>query len=108
MTAYRIGLVVPSSNTTMETEIPQLLRRREAVAPERFTVHASRVRMRQVTPEELARMNQASDRCAVELADARCDALAYACLVAVMAEGPGAHLAPRRGSRRRRPTPATT
>lgn len=91
MTTYRIGLVVPSSNTTMETEIPELLRRRERVAPERFTVHSSRVRMRQVTPSELAQMNQASDRCAVELADARCDALAYACLVAVMAEGPGAH-----------------
>jgi maleate isomerase len=93
VTTYRIGLVVPSSNTTMETEIPQLLRRREEVAPERFTVHASRVRMRQVTASELAKMNQASDRCAVELADARCDALAYACLVAVMAEGPGAHAA---------------
>jgi maleate isomerase len=54
----RIGLVVPSSNTTMETEIPQLLRRREEIAPKRFTTHASRVQLRQVTPEELARMNR--------------------------------------------------
>jgi maleate isomerase len=93
MTAIRIGLVVPSSNTTMETEVPELLRRRETVAPERFTTHSSRVTMRKVTPEELAAMNAASDRCATELADARCDVLAYACLVAVMADGPGAHVA---------------
>jgi maleate isomerase len=85
---YRVGLVVPSSNTTMETEVPELLRRH----PEQFTCHSSRVAMRQVTAEELARMNRESDRCAAELADARCDVLAYACLVAVMAEGPGAHV----------------
>ena len=30
---YRIGQIVPSCNTTMETEIPALLRAREAVAP---------------------------------------------------------------------------
>jgi maleate isomerase len=77
----------------METEIPELLRRRESVAPQRFTTHASRVTMRRVTAEELAAMNAASDRCAGELSDARCDVLAYACLVAVMAEGAGAHVA---------------
>ena len=93
MTTYRVGLVVPSSNTTMETEVPELLRRRQQVSPQRFTCHSSRVAMRQVTLEELARMNRDSDRCAEELADARCDVLAYACLVAVMAEGPGAHVA---------------
>jgi maleate isomerase len=92
VTAYRVGLVVPSSNTTMETEVPELLRRREQVAPQRFTCHSSRVGMRQVTPAELARMNRDSDGCAEHLADARCDILAYACLVAVMAEGPGAHV----------------
>jgi maleate isomerase len=31
------------------------------------------------------------DRCAGELADARVDAIVYACLVAVMARGPGEH-----------------
>lgn len=87
----RIGLIVPSSNTTMETEIPALLRRREGVAPETFTFHSSRMTMKQVTPEQLARMDGESDRCARELSDARCDALAYACLVAIMAAGPGYH-----------------
>jgi hypothetical protein len=32
----RVGQIVPSSNTTMETEIPAMLRAREAVEPERF------------------------------------------------------------------------
>jgi maleate isomerase len=77
----------------MEAEVPELLRRHQQVSPVRFTCHSSRVAMRRVTPEELARMNRDSDRCAAELADARCDVLAYACLVAVMAEGPRAHVA---------------
>jgi maleate isomerase len=88
---FRVGLVVPSSNTTMETELPELLRRRGEIAPEAFTFHSSRVRMRNVTREELAAMVAGSDRCAAELADARVDVVAYACLVAVMAEGAGAH-----------------
>ena len=89
---HRIGFIVPSSNTTMETEVPALLRRREQGAPETFTFHSSRMPMRQVSPEELARMDAESDRCALELSDARCDALAYACLVAIMAAGPKYHL----------------
>lgn len=93
----RIGLLVPSSNVTMETELPELFRRREAVAPERFTFHSARMRMTSVTPEALAAMNAQGERVAAELADAECDVLAYACLVAVMAAGPGAHtLAERR------------
>ncbi|MAY88152.1 MAG: Asp/Glu racemase, partial [Pseudooceanicola sp.] len=34
MSVYRIGQIVPSSNVTMETEIPALLRAREGVFPE--------------------------------------------------------------------------
>jgi maleate isomerase len=90
---YRIGQIVPSSNTTMETEIPAMLRAREAVAPERFTFHSSRMRMQKVTAEELKAMDAASDRCAAELADARVDVIGYACLVAIMSMGRGYHRA---------------
>jgi maleate isomerase len=90
-TAYRIGQIVPSSNTTMETEIPAILRARESVEPERFTFHSSRMRMKKVTKEELAAMDADSDRCAAELADARVDVLGYACLVAIMSMGKGYH-----------------
>jgi maleate isomerase len=95
MTPVRIGMIVPSSNTTMETEVPAMLRHREAATADdaRFTFHSSRMAMRRVNPEELARMDAESDRCAAELSDARCDALAYACLVAIMAAGPKYHLA---------------
>jgi maleate isomerase len=88
---FRIGQIVPSSNTTMETEIPAMLRARERVAPERFTFHSSRMRMKKVTQEELAAMDADSDRCAAELADARVDVLGYACLVAIMCMGKGYH-----------------
>src|SRR3546814_7812307 len=75
----------------METEIPALLRAREAIAPERFTFHSSRMRMKKVTAEELKAMDADSDRCALELSDARVDVLAYACLVAIMSMGLGYH-----------------
>jgi maleate isomerase len=83
----RIGLIVPSSNTTMETELPELFARHD----ERFTWHSARVRMKHVTPEELDAMVRASDVAALELADAPVEAIAYACLVAVMCRGAGAH-----------------
>jgi maleate isomerase len=92
MTTYRIGLLVPSSNTTIESELPALLGHRARSHPdEQFTFHSSRMRMRQVTPEELKRMNVETRRAGAELADAHVDVAATACLVAIMSEGPGAH-----------------
>lgn len=91
MRSFRIGQIVPSSNTTMETEIPAMLRARESIEPERFTFHSSRMRMKRVTKEELAAMDADSDRCALELSDARVDVLGYACLVAIMSMGRGYH-----------------
>jgi maleate isomerase len=87
----RIGQIVPSSNTTMETEIPAMLRAREQLLPERFTFHSSRMRMKRVSAEELAAMNREGLRCAAELADARVDLMSTACLVAIMAQGAGYH-----------------
>jgi maleate isomerase len=74
-TTYRIGQIVPSSNTTMETEVPALLRRCETLAEERFTFHSSRMRMHKVTKEELFAMNREGLCCAAELADARMDVM---------------------------------
>jgi maleate isomerase len=92
-TTYRVGLIVPSSNLTMETELPELLARREAAVPgERFTFHSSRMRLTHVTPEGLRAMNAQTGRAAAELADAACDVVATACLVAIMAQGGRYHL----------------
>jgi len=87
VTAHRIGLVVPSSNVTVETELPALLARH----PEAFSFHASRMRMRSVSPQELRAMNAQRERCILELGDAAPEVILYACLVALMAGGPGEH-----------------
>ncbi|MCE0761714.1 Asp/Glu racemase [Pseudonocardia kujensis] len=76
----------------METELPRMLRAREEVDPEhRFVFHSARARMQHVTPEQLRAMNAQAERAATELADARPDVVATACLVAIMAQGPGYH-----------------
>ncbi|WP_428456196.1 maleate cis-trans isomerase family protein [Photobacterium makurazakiensis] len=88
---FKIGQIVPSSNVTMETEIPAMLLARQGIRPERFTFHSSRMRMKTVSKEELAAMDAESDRCALELSDAKVDVLGYACLVAIMSMGLGYH-----------------
>lgn len=91
-TDHHIGMIVPSSNLTMETELPRMLRAREELDPaNRFVFHAARARMQHVTPEQLRAMNAQAERAAAELADARPDVVATACLVAIMAQGPGYH-----------------
>ena len=90
--SYRVGLIVPSSNVTMETEIPTLLRAYEAAGSgASFTFHGARMRMKKVTAEALLAMDREGATCAAYLADAQCDVQAYACLVAVMVQGPRAH-----------------
>ena len=43
---HHIGMIVPSSNLTMETELPRMLRAREDVLPDdRFVFHAARARI---------------------------------------------------------------
>lgn len=86
--AHRVGLIVPSSNTTMETELPELLGRH---ADARFTFHSSRAQLHTVDPESLQAMVAQVERCAAEIGDARVDVIAYACLIAIAAEGPRAH-----------------
>lgn len=88
MKHVRVGLVVPSSNVTVETEMPQILGRH---AEATFSFHASRMRMAKVTPAGLAAMNAQRERCVMELGDADTDVILYACLVALMAAGPGEH-----------------
>lgn len=68
-----------------------MLKAREAILPERFTFHSSRMRMKNVTKQELETMDEQSLRCAVELADAQVDVMGYACLVAIMSMGMGYH-----------------
>lgn len=86
-TPHRVGLIVPSTNVTVETEIPRLLQR----AGLDVSFHSSRMRMHSVTPEQLRAMNAQRERCVMEIGDAGVDVVLYACLVAIMAMGPGHH-----------------
>lgn len=78
MSSYRVGLLVPSSNTTMETEVPAVLRWVEGATGDQLSFHSSRMRMKTVSAEALAAMNADADRATLELADADMDVMAYA------------------------------
>ncbi len=84
----RVGLIVPSSNVTVETELPDLLRRQGGID---LGFHSSRMRMTAVNPAGLAAMNVQRERCVLEIADAGPDVILYACLVALMAGEAGEH-----------------
>jgi maleate isomerase len=49
------------------------------------------MRMQAVSEEALRTMNAQRERCVAELTDASCEAFVYGCLVALIAQGPGAH-----------------
>ncbi len=80
-------MIVPSSNVTMETEIPQLLERQQPGNGPTFSFHSARVRLLHVTPEALQRMNDAAGEAVDTLCDAQVDSIMYACLVAAMYGG---------------------
>ncbi|MTD58923.1 maleate cis-trans isomerase family protein [Amycolatopsis pithecellobii] len=88
MAHRRVGLIVPSSNVTVETELPEILRRQAGLD---ISFHSSRMRMTTVSPAGLAAMNVQRERCVIEIADAGPDVILYACLVALMAGERGEH-----------------
>ena len=75
---FRIGQIVPSSNTTMEVEVPAVLGAAAAEGNFALSFHSSRMRMKEVTKAELEAMDRDSIRCATELADAPLDIIGYA------------------------------
>jgi maleate cis-trans isomerase len=78
----RIGLLVPSINTTMETEFWKL-------APEGVSVHCARIRGgREGTPEELRNMERTSLDAAEEVAMVEPGAVVYGCTSGSFFEGP--------------------
>jgi maleate isomerase len=83
----RIGLIVPSSNTTCELELHQM-------APEGISVHTSRVYNPEVkTAEEkevgILQMNQEIERAAREIASVNPSVIVYACTTGSFIKGPG-------------------
>ncbi|HJV82376.1 aspartate/glutamate racemase family protein [Noviherbaspirillum sp.] len=78
----RIGLLVPSINTTMETEFWR-------IAPRGVSVHSARIAGgRHGTPEELRNMENASKHAASEVAMIEPDVVVYGCTSGSFFEGP--------------------
>ena len=78
----RIGLLVPSINTTMETEFWK-------IAPEGVSVHVARIAGgRHGTPDELRSMEGASKQAAEEIAMIEPDVVVYGCTSGSFFEGP--------------------
>ena len=78
----RIGLLVPSINTTMETEFWR-------IAPPGVSVHSARIAGgRHGTPEELRGMENASKKAAEEVAMVEPDVVVYGCTSGSFFEGP--------------------
>ncbi len=78
----RIGLLVPSINTTMETEFWR-------IAPEGVSVHTARIAGgRHGTPEELRGMENASKQAAADVAMVEPDVVVYGCTSGSFFEGP--------------------
>ncbi|MET1101359.1 MAG: aspartate/glutamate racemase family protein [Pyrodictiaceae archaeon] len=78
----RVGLIIPSSNTTMEPEFYSLM-------PVGVSVHTTRVPLREVTSEELIRMEEKAVEAAELLATADVDIIVYGCTTGSLVKGPG-------------------
>ncbi len=68
----KIGLIVPSSNTTMEAEVWKM-------ASGWSTVHTARMRLQEITVDDLEKMEGQMLEAAGSLADARVDVIGYGC-----------------------------
>jgi maleate isomerase len=74
VTPVRVGLLVPSSNTVMETDFHRRL------PPDRFTVHTGRMFLEETTPEAEAEMlDRHAMPAARDLGTARPDVLVFGC-----------------------------
>jgi len=72
LSRYRLGLLVPSSNTVMEQEF-------RAILPTEMSIHTARVRLRHVVVSELLEMEQQIREEASKLADANVDVIGFGC-----------------------------
>ena len=68
----RIGAIIPSTNTVVESEYNRM-------KPEGVSVHASRMFLTTTNAETLKGMAEQTERAAAELGTARCDAIVYGC-----------------------------
>lgn len=78
----RIGLMVPASNTTLESEFWRMV-------PEGVSVHAARMLLGKVNEEDLVKMEAHVELAAKELATAKVDVIAFGCTTGSLIKGKG-------------------
>lgn len=78
----RMGLIVPSSNTTMEMEF-------RSVLPEGVSLHVARIRLVNVTEGELTLMEKDLEDAVTELTDAGVGIIVYGCTTGSLVKGVG-------------------
>ncbi len=76
----RFGLIVPSSNTSMEAEFWRM-------AFGWATIHTARMRLKKITVNELEEMEQQMLEAALRLADAEVDVIGYGCTTGSLFRG---------------------
>jgi len=76
----KLGLIIPSSNTTMEMEFNKMKN-------ENMTIHTARMRLKKVTAESLIEMEREAIIEALKLADAKVDIIAYGCTTGSLVKG---------------------
>jgi maleate isomerase len=82
VTRKKLGLILPSSNTTVEPDLHRVL-------PEHVSLHASRIWVVDVTHDDLEAMNRDTEMAARYVGTAEVDAVAYACTSGSFIGGPG-------------------
>ncbi|MGD2200602.1 MAG: aspartate/glutamate racemase family protein [Candidatus Bathyarchaeota archaeon] len=77
---FRIGLLVPSSNTTMEPDLHRM-------TPPGVSVHTARMRLEEVKPQTLIQMAEDTEKASVLLATADPDIIIYGCTTGSLVGG---------------------
>ncbi|QGA55405.1 maleate cis-trans isomerase [Sulfolobus sp. E5-1-F] len=84
----KVGVIIPSSNTTVEYEFNSVLNQ---IREYRITPHFSRIMLRNVTIEDLAEMEKETERAAIELSTISPHIISYACTTGSLFKGPTHH-----------------
>jgi maleate isomerase len=80
MKKIRFGIIVPSSNTTLEVEYGKVL-------PPEISLHTGRIRLKDVTVKALIEMEKSVEEEASKLADASVDIIGFGCTSGSLVRG---------------------
>lgn len=76
----RLGIIIPSSNTTMEEEFNEMKNND-------ITIHSARMKLKHVTIKNLIEMEREAEKEALKLADAMVNVIAYGCTTGSLIKG---------------------